>query len=312
MASSPQELLWRMPSVDPGYYIQQLLHLSMYCLLVTGPFVYSYAAGSQLFLHYSSAFNLVAYTVWGMRFVDGWRNKEMQTAYYWDKCLLMRLAISGFPIAVCFILLRGVSMRRCEEEEFTMQVLVRGGMRMRVSKGMNGYLEREMNRPGFKGDKRHDQGMRSIDLANNIFNVPLQITRDGKETFYPEHKRKLTIWLISTPVITVIICAAMALYYLIHFMMAEYTGENIAGAVSVVFIMIFDELYTELATKLNDLENYRTDTDYDNAMILKLFTFQFLNNFGPLYVMLFMPFSKENAKLLYPSLNEDAEDYVIG
>ena len=42
-------------------------------------------------------------------------------------------------------------------------------------------------------------------------------------------------------------------------------------------------VYTALATWLNDLENYRTDTDYEDHLILKVMLFTFINSYITLF-----------------------------
>ena len=46
-------------------------------------------------------------------------------------------------------------------------------------------------------------------------------------------------------------------------------------------------VYKWLARKLTDWENYRTQTQYDDSYIIKLFGFQFVNSYASLYYIAF-------------------------
>uniref|UniRef100_A0A914V0A2 Anoctamin n=1 Tax=Plectus sambesii TaxID=2011161 RepID=A0A914V0A2_9BILA len=52
-------------------------------------------------------------------------------------------------------------------------------------------------------------------------------------------------------------------------------------------IMILGYLYTKLVYKLTDWENHRTQSDYNNALIIKLFAFQFVNTYTSLFYTAF-------------------------
>ncbi len=52
--------------------------------------------------------------------------------------------------------------------------------------------------------------------------------------------------------------------------------------INTFFIMIMSVIYKMVVVKLTKWENYRTKTEYHDNLILKLFTFEFVNNYGPL------------------------------
>ena len=47
-------------------------------------------------------------------------------------------------------------------------------------------------------------------------------------------------------------------------------------------------IYNGIAVALNDSENHRTDTDYEDALIAKTFVFQFVNSFCSLFYIAFI------------------------
>ncbi|EDO41719.1 predicted protein, partial [Nematostella vectensis] len=59
-------------------------------------------------------------------------------------------------------------------------------------------------------------------------------------------------------------------------------------------IMFMGKVYQVLANKLTDWENHRTQTSYDDALIIKLFGFQFVNSYTSLFYIAF--FRQQTAK----------------
>ena len=57
---------------------------------------------------------------------------------------------------------------------------------------------------------------------------------------------------------------------------AEY-GAIITSIVNAVQIQILNFVYGKISIALNDFENYRTETEYANALIIKSFLFKFVN-----------------------------------
>ena len=55
----------------------------------------------------------------------------------------------------------------------------------------------------------------------------------------------------------------------------------------MILMYFFSKLYDKIAVKLTIWENYRTKTEYDDALILKLFAFEFVNSYGSFYYLAF-------------------------
>jgi threonine/homoserine/homoserine lactone efflux protein len=62
----------------------------------------------------------------------------------------------------------------------------------------------------------------------------------------------------------------------------------IASLLNVSQIMLFNLIYQGIAVKLTDQENHRTDTEYENALILKVFVSQFINSYASLFFLAFV------------------------
>ena len=65
-------------------------------------------------------------------------------------------------------------------------------------------------------------------------------------------------------------------------------GAGVGGAINSLWISISNILFAELAKYLNHWENHRTQTEFEDALILKTFTFQFINSYTSLFYIAFI------------------------
>ena len=65
-------------------------------------------------------------------------------------------------------------------------------------------------------------------------------------------------------------------------------GSQVPTMLSMVWIAVMNQLYVTLAKSLNDLENYRTETEYQNQLILKIVVFTFINSYISLIYIAFI------------------------
>jgi len=89
------------------------------------------------------------------------------------------------------------------------------------------------------------------------------------------------IWVL----ILLAVGAVAGIYYM-RFSLQPSIGaaaSTVASAVNTAQITIFNYIYVLLAVALTDMENHRTDTDYQDSMIAKLFLFQFVNSVRMLF-----------------------------
>lgn len=64
--------------------------------------------------------------------------------------------------------------------------------------------------------------------------------------------------------------------------------KKIASIANAVQITILNFVYGELATALTNRENHRTDTEYEDSLIAKIFVFQFVNSYTSFYYLAFI------------------------
>jgi hypothetical protein len=75
----------------------------------------------------------------------------------------------------------------------------------------------------------------------------------------------------------------------------RYFYSVVAGVMNLTIIVVFGFLYDQLAVKLNNWENHRTQTEWEDALTIKSFLFQFVNNYFTLfYVALLRQFDVIN------------------
>lgn len=55
------------------------------------------------------------------------------------------------------------------------------------------------------------------------------------------------------------------------------------GIFSAIVMMTMNQLYKRIAMMLNKFENHRTDSEYENHLIAKVFIFQFINSYITLF-----------------------------
>ncbi|XP_046361749.2 anoctamin-10-like isoform X1 [Haliotis rufescens] len=120
------------------------------------------------------------------------------------------------------------------------------------------------------------------------------------EPSFPKWKRQMRFYMITVPVIFVCLVAAFFVM-LAYFWMQDWADSVYAGdkhwvnyillyaptAVYAVMIGILNGIYRMVAKKLNDWENHRLQSSYDNHFTIKLVLFDFVNCFISLFYVAF-------------------------
>lgn len=66
------------------------------------------------------------------------------------------------------------------------------------------------------------------------------------------------------------------------------TAENVSSILNAVLINGLNSLYSFVAVALTEWENHRTDTEYENSMIVKIFAVQFINSYASFFYLAFI------------------------
>ena len=146
--------------------------------------------------------------------------------------------------------------------------------------GTSGFVADEKERPQFRSD------------PNEPFRRSLVTNRTA--VYFPKQKRRIR------QLISVIIIFGQILFVFVKFsliMYAEYIfGKkykwdgfaNLTSAFIAVTIKTNSQIYSGMILSLNEWENYRTETQFDNNLIGKTFLFEFCNNYGVLFYTAFL------------------------
>lgn len=146
--------------------------------------------------------------------------------------------------------------------------------------GTAGFEETEQARPEFKGEPS----------VNPVTGKPM--------LYFPTIQLRarlcFSVLVILTLILVVVIFIAGLFFVRLILtrndklvILNVQTGGMIVGILNAVQIQVFNMIYQMVAIKLNDFENRRTDTEYEDSLIAKTFMFQFVNSYSPLFYIAF-------------------------
>eukprot|EP00808_Paulinella_micropora_P001738 g31328.t1 len=101
-----------------------------------------------------------------------------------------------------------------------------------------------------------------------------------------------------------VVVAAVVAIFSFRFYLQQYTDQAaaITGVINAVQIQVLNAIYGSVAVKLNDYENHRTATEYDNALIAKSFLFKFVNSYNSMF---YIAFFKKHDTRFEGCINDD-------
>ena len=136
-----------------------------------------------------------------------------------------------------------------------------------------------VNRPEFEGEPSHHP----VD-GRSYLHFP------HKTYFFRQGVSYITIFILIIIVLIVII-GLFVIRILLENRFTFYgiaLGPILVGLIMAVQIQVLNLLYEMIAIKLNDYENHRTDTQYEDSLIGKTFLFQFINSFANMFYIAFV------------------------
>ncbi|CAM9680880.1 unnamed protein product [Chrysoparadoxa australica] len=150
--------------------------------------------------------------------------------------------------------------------------------------GTIGYEEGEQTRPQFKGERGTDP----------VDGSPMD--------YFPksEARQRLTIsYTVIFGLICVVIVVIASIFILKNFLADTDRQEQLTAGgvnyasiipalVNAIQIIVMNYIYSSVALKLNKMENHRTDTEFEDNLILKTFLFQFVNSYASLFYIAFI------------------------
>ncbi|XP_075216238.1 anoctamin 8 white walker [Lycorma delicatula] len=142
-----------------------------------------------------------------------------------------------------------------------------------------------------------------------LFTGPLEVSPvTGRlEPTYPVWKRNIFRYFVSFPVIAICL-AVVFVVMMLNLKLQDWWDNQIESngyafwlsylpkILLAIGITLLDEAYYKVACWLNDKENYRLDTKYENHLIGKVALFQFVNSFLSLFYIAFYLQDQEKLK----------------
>ncbi|XP_058506060.1 anoctamin-8-like isoform X4 [Solea solea] len=131
-----------------------------------------------------------------------------------------------------------------------------------------------------------------------------------EEFYYPPWKRAMFRWLVSLPICLLCLCFvffAMLLCLELQEVVMEIQGlpgitRFIPKILLAITVTICDEVYKKIAYWLNDMENYRLQSAYENNLIIKMVFFEFINSYLSLFYIGFYLKDMERLKEMLATL----------
>ncbi|XP_059357945.1 anoctamin-8 isoform X2 [Carassius carassius] len=131
-----------------------------------------------------------------------------------------------------------------------------------------------------------------------------------EEFFYPPWKRRMFRWLVSFPICILCLCfVCLAMFICLEFQEFVIETKELPSMcrffpkiLLAVTVTVCDEVYKKIALWLNDMENYRLQSTYDNNLILKTVFFQFVNSYLSLFYIGFYLKDMERLKEMLATL----------
>ncbi|GLE02983.1 hypothetical protein PINS_up011862 [Pythium insidiosum] len=148
--------------------------------------------------------------------------------------------------------------------------------------GLHGYHRKLRYRAQFRGTKSYNP------------------VTDAEEMTFENRAKRRRAFAVSVVVvllmISIVVVALIGIFYMKYWVndpnhvdeqykMPSTYGLTVANAIQ---ILILNMVYREVARKLNEYENHRTDREYENHLIIKVFLFQFCNSFASFFYIAFL------------------------
>lgn len=144
--------------------------------------------------------------------------------------------------------------------------------------GISNFEETEQDRPEF-------------------FGITIDSPIDGTSVLYFSERQRSLIFIQSSLLLlslVVLVIGAVVSITLLRVNLKNafsLTSAQTAVAVSAINsleIQFLNRLSFSLAVMLNDRENHKTNTNYEDSLIIKLFAFQFINSYATLFYLAFL------------------------
>lgn len=147
--------------------------------------------------------------------------------------------------------------------------------------GQVDFEEDETTRPQFQGEAQRSP-----------------VTDSNNSLHYDKSARLKYIFLGIGISFGIIVLAGVLVYLILYwrliaiekgyFLYNEYDfSSDLFGLLTAVQIEVFNFLYYKVSVRLTDLENYKTQSQYENSLIIKTYLFEFFNSYNSIIYIAF-------------------------
>eukprot|EP01032_Pedospumella_encystans_P014521 gene14521-16668_t len=148
--------------------------------------------------------------------------------------------------------------------------------RLALQWGSIGFEEYEIDRSDFQGEH-----IKSYIDGSKMVHFPTR-----KRVFY------FTQSFLGVCVLLMLALGVVFSIYIIRFTVEDRVGivkaQIMASLLNSLQIQVLNYLYGFILKHLTDRENHRTDTHYEDSMIIKMFAFLFINSYASFYYLAFI------------------------
>ncbi|XP_028284318.1 anoctamin-8 isoform X2 [Parambassis ranga] len=131
-----------------------------------------------------------------------------------------------------------------------------------------------------------------------------------EEFYYPPWKRTVFRWLVSLPICLLCLCFVfLAMLLCLELQEVVMEIQELPGITRfipkillAITVSVCDEVYKKIAYWLNDMENYRLQSAYENNLIIKMVFFEFINSYLSLFYIGFYLKDMERLKEMLATL----------
>ena len=153
---------------------------------------------------------------------------------------------------------------------------------------------------------KRKEARRAMEWGMTDFETCLQPTRheyegipgksyiNGKSFLYVSPTTKFRLVCISNIIVMLMmlgVIGCVSIIFYLQYIVSEYSngsGSSVVSVLSAIQVIVLNYLYEKKSTELTDMENHRTDTEYEDSLIGKLFAFSFVNSYASLFYVAFI------------------------
>jgi hypothetical protein len=171
-----------------------------------------------------------------------------------------------------------------------------------VEWGQIDFEEDETTRPQFQGETQRS---------------PVTDANDSLQTDRAARLKYVLLGIVITN--ATIVCGGVLVYVLLYlrllamerkmFVIYDYDcAADLFGLLTAVQIEVFNFLYYKVSVRLTDLENYKTQSQYENSLIIKTYLFEFFNSYNSIIYIAFFKSQVEGCLLVEDDQGNLKED----